>query len=690
MRRVEIRHGNQLTDVIDLYDILLHGNNSADRRLEEGDVIFVPVIGSVIGVAGDVNRPAIYELRKDHPETLEAALKLAGGINGFGYGDRVQVERIQQHQKMAALDVGLKRLTNQNFTIRDGDVIRVYPVLPGRANSVTVMGNVRRPGEYQWHQGMRVSDLVKKSEGILPKTYFKYALIKRIAGPEKIVHFFQVNLGDALVNPRMSQGDTVLQPKDELDIYSEDDVKDLPSVAVDGEVRLPGRFLLSKEMKVSDLVYMASGLKDDAYQDRAVLVRSDVTPAGKAIRRHIDVNLKAILSGAFALDVPLQANDELFIRAIQDWQRPPQFVEVSGEIVLPGLYDYYPGMRLGDLIAIAGGTKDDAFLKRAELARTEVINGSMTHHSYLDVDLRTQNRNDRNLLLKPNDELLVKSASNYHLPFTVMVNGKVMRPGVYTIKEGERLHSVLERCGGFLPDAFVQGIIFNRVSVQMQEQQTLAEARDRLQKEAANAALTQSQLASASSSSGSGGGGAASTASMMVLANVLAGSQNQQAEGRMVINVSSMLDGKPSSDDVVMEDGDSITVPSRPSSVTVMGKVNHPSSFLRGASYTVRDYINQAGGYTQYADKKQVFVIKADGSVLTADGYNQSRRSRLFPALPLISGGLMEAKLDVGDTVFVPENLTSFQNIQEVKDITTIIAQSAQGLAIIGLLATQL
>ncbi len=692
LRHIEVRHGNQLVDVIDLYDILLHGNNSADKRLDEGDVIFVPVIGNVIGVAGDVNRPAIYELKKDHAETLEAALKLAGGINGFGYGDHVQVERIEQHKKMIALDVGLKRLTNQNFTIRDGDVIRVYPVLPGRANTVVLWGNVRRPGEYQWYKGMRVSDLVKKGEGILPKTYFRYALIRRLFGPDKTIHFVQVNLADALTNAKVGPGDILVQPKDELDVFNEDDIKDMPSVAVNGGVRLPGRFVLEKDMKVSDLVYMAAGLKDDAYQDRAELVRTEVSPGGKAVRRHIDVNLRAIISGAFAQDVPLQANDELFIRTVQDWLRPPQFVEVSGEVRAPGMYDYYPGMRLSDLLAMGGGTKDDAYLKRAELAPTEVINGALTRHVYLDVDLRPQSRdqNDKNLLLKPNDELLVKAASNYHLPFTVMVSGKVMRPGVYTIREGERLHSLMERSGGFLPDAFVQGLIFTRVSVQRLEEQTLEDARVRLQKEAANVALSQAQLSSVSSSATSGTGGGNVTASLMVLANVLSGSQNQQAAGRMVIHVNSMLDGKPGSDDVVLEDGDAIDVPSRPSSVNVMGEVNHPSSFLRAGSYTVRDYVNEAGGFTQYADKKQILVVKADGSVLAADGYAQSRRSTLFPALPLISGGLLEAKLEVGDTIFVPEDLTGFQNIQMAKDITTIVANTAITLGTLGLLASRL
>ena len=687
LRHVEVRHDNQLVDVVDLYDILLHGNNSADARLQEGDVIFIPVIGNVVGVAGEVKRPAIYELKKDQVATLNETLKLAGGVSGFGFGDRVQVERIQGHKRMLALDIPLKRLSNQSFTILDGDVIKVYPVLPGHVNSVVLSGNVRRPGEFQWYKGMRVSDLVKKGEGILPNTYFKYALIRRLAGPEKTIHFLQVNLGDALTSPRMAQGDLALWPKDELDIYNLDDIRDLPAVAANGEVRFPGIFVLSPDMKISDLVYMAGGLKDDAYQDRVVLVRSDVTPSGRAVRRHIDVNLRAILKGDFSQDLTLKSNDELFVRTIQEWLRPPQFVEISGEVRMPGIYDYYPGMRVNDLLAMAGGPADDAYLKRAELARTEVVNGSETGHTYMDIDLRTRalHNSDENVVLRPNDELLVKAASNYHLPFTVTVSGKVMRPGIYTIREGERLDSVLERCGGFLPDAFVQGIVFRRTSVQKMQQQSLDEARQRLQKEAANAALTQAALSSASNS-----GSSSSTSggmSMMLIQNVLMSSQGAQADGRVVIHGNSLEAGKQGPDNLVLEDGDDIDVPIMPSSVNVIGEVNHPSSFLWRGSMTVRDYIYQAGGWTQYADKKQLMVVKADGSVLTTQGYDGIRKSELFPALPLISGGLMSARLDVGDTIFVPEDLTSIQDIQTAKDITQIIANVATGLGTVGLLA---
>src|SRR5262249_49961791 len=114
-----------------------------------------------------------------------------------------------------------------------------------------------------------------------------------------------------------------------------------------------------------------------------------------------------------------------------------------------------------------------------------------------------------------------------------------------------------------------------------------------------------------------------------------------------------------------------------------------PSAFLAQPSLTVTDYINQAGGFTPYADKKTVLVVKADGSVWTRDGYDNAK-PRTFPMLPLISGGLMDAQLEPGDTIYIPIDLTGIQNLEVAKSITQIIANSAMTLGVIGLLATKL
>src|SRR5262249_37108424 len=145
LRNVELRRGNELVETLDLYDILLHGNNGADKRLAEGDVIFVPVIGPVVGIAGDVKRPAIYDMSKKDPEQLREALQLAGGVSAFGYTMRLQVERVENHKKMVALDIDLLQASARRFSIRDGDVVKVFPVMPGLTNTVIVSGNIHRP-----------------------------------------------------------------------------------------------------------------------------------------------------------------------------------------------------------------------------------------------------------------------------------------------------------------------------------------------------------------------------------------------------------------------------------------------------------------------------------------------------------------------------------------------------------------
>src|SRR5579885_3033616 len=357
LRRIQLKRGNQLVRTIDLYDVLLRGDTSADVRLEDRDVVFVPPIGAVTGIAGNLKRPGIYELG-GRQETLSQVLSLAGGTDPFAYTQRIQIERVDNHQRRVILDTTLDKLGDRRFTVSDGDLVKVFPVLPEQKNRVSLVGNVYRPGDYQWHPGMKFSDLISMGEGVQPRTYFQYALVKRLEGKELYPHYLPVNLGQALDHPA-SAADIPLQPLDTVTIYNQDDLRNLPTVTVTGEVRIPGTYRLDPNMKVSDLIYLAGGLTEAAYQ------------------------------------------------------------------------------------------------KSAELARTEVVDGTVTRHQYIDVDLRSALDRDHSsdLVLAANDQLFIRSATNWHLPWTVTVGGRIARPGAYTIHEGEHLSSLIEQAGGFLPDA---------------------------------------------------------------------------------------------------------------------------------------------------------------------------------------------------------------------------------------------
>jgi protein involved in polysaccharide export with SLBB domain len=590
LRRIELRHGNQASSVIDLYGLLLDGRIPGDDQLQAGDVIFVPVIGPVAGVAGDVKRPAIYELA-GQSESISNLIKLAGGISAFGYSQRVQLERVENHAHRIALDVDLGEIRSARFVVHDGDLIKVYPVLPIEHDIVEIRGNVNRPGKYQWHPGMRVSDLIASAEGVAPHTFFKYALVRRKEGKARTVRLVAVDLGDALSDQVSSPGDIALQQEDDLTVYSESQMKYLPTVEVMGEVRNPGYYVLSQGMHVSDLLYLAGGLKDDAYQ------------------------------------------------------------------------------------------------KQAELARTEVVNGSHTSHTFIDVDLRSalSGIDEHNPVLEANDQLFVRKATDWHLPWVVYVRGRVARPGPYTIHEGERIASVLERAGGLMPDAYLPAAILIRQSVKELQQERLDQARGRLRE-----AIARAQITPTVASAASPGQTNENSQGLTMLQQVLQQSEGQQAQGRLVIHLKPLDELANSPDNIAMIDQDVLTIPRRPSDVNVLGEVYSPNAVVWRPGLSVRDCLNMAGGPTEGADADHTMVIKADGSVWTDEGIKQSKRSTMFPLLPVISGGLMDSKVSPGDTIYVPEQLIYTSKLQYASTITSIIAQSLSGLAIVGILAASL
>ena len=596
LRKVELRRGNQLIRTIDLYSLLLAGNEQSDEQLQPGDVIFVPVIGPVVGMIGDVKRPAIYELGSSG-QPLNSVIKLGGGISAFGYSQRVQVERVDAHQKRIALDIDLNDIRSQRFDIRDGDLIKIYPVLPTQQDIVTVRGSVNRPGKFEWHQGMRVADLVQLAEGTAPHTFFKYALIRRKEGKARTVRLVPVDLGEAMSDIVGGPQNIALEQEDELTVFSESQMKYLPTVQAFGEVRNPGYYVMSQGMHVSDLIYLAGGLKDDAYQ------------------------------------------------------------------------------------------------KSAEVARTQVINGAHTSHTFMDIDLRAamSGNDDHNPVLEANDQLFVRRASDWHLPWVVMVKGMVARPGPYTLHDGERIASVLERAGGLLPDAYLPATVLIRQSIKELQQKRLDEARERLQQSIMRIQMnpgTMNQLAAAQNPQNQNP--ATSPTTLNALEHVLTETEGQQAQGRLVIHMHPLNELANSPDNVMLVDQDQVTIPRRPDAVNVLGQVYSPNAIVYRPGLTTRDYLNQAGGPNEGADPDHIMVIKADGSVMTDAGIKQSKESTMFPLLPVISGGLMTARLDPGDTVYVPEKLIYENKMQETATMTQIIANAASSLAVIGILGASL
>ncbi|MGH8012172.1 MAG: SLBB domain-containing protein [Candidatus Binataceae bacterium] len=587
LRRIVVRRHGQIIKRVDLYSMLLHGNTNDDVQLQERDVILVPVLGPVVDLAGNVRNPAIYELGGIDP--LIGALRMAGGVSAFGYAERVEVERIFNHERRIVLDVNLNSPDARHFYVDDGDLVKVFTVLPKQQDIVRVDGNVNQPGVYQWNPGMRVADLVQDGQGIGDHTYLGYALVKRYEGPTRKPQFMPLNL-EAALSDQDSTDNLIMRPGDVLTIYGQGQINDVPTVTVKGDVRRPGTYPLTQGMRVTDLIYLAGGFKESAYKRKAELARTTVVDGDT---RHLteDVNLAAVFDG------------------------------------LP----------------------------------------------------------NTNVVLKPADMLFIAQAANWHQPWTVTVKGEVMRPGPYAINDGESLSAILAEAGGLRTDAYLPALILTRQSVKIVQGKNLDQARARLQTEIARAALMPEENKAQSVNVEQ------KAAALSMITGMLSQSAHEQATGRIVL---ASMDSLPalaaSPDNVKLDDKDEIIVPRRPNSVNVLGQVYGPTAIAYQPALTVRDYIDRAGGLTEGAAAKQIFVVKVNGAIVSLNGYKDMGRNRIFPLLPVVSGGLMSAHLDPGDSIYVPAKLLFVNPIQQTLDVTQLIANSAEGITYAALLGTLL
>ncbi len=388
LRNIQLKRHGKVVANLDLYDLLLHGDTSHDVRLQPGDVIFVPPVGRTVGVAGEVRRPAIYELKREN--NLRQLLDLSGGLLPTAYPQASQIERINRRGERTLVDVDLGDKKVLATRVRAGDTLRVFSILEKMEDIVLLSGHVQRPGGYQWRAGMRLSDLVPSIENdLLPRADLDYALVKRELPPDYRVEVFSVRLGRALQNPA-SADNVELRSRDEVVVFdaSEDRSETVdaliellrdqasfarPSriVSIGGVVRHPGKYPLETAMKVSDLIRAGGGLSEAAYALGAELTRYAVVEGSYREVAHVDVDLDAILKGKTDADLTLQAHDDLHIKRLPEWAGAVT-VEIKGEVRFPGIYPIARGEQLSKLLERAGGFTDMAFPQGAVFLREEL------------------------------------------------------------------------------------------------------------------------------------------------------------------------------------------------------------------------------------------------------------------------------------------------------------------------------
>src|ERR1017187_167891 len=666
LRRLQHYRGKQLVEEVDAYDLLLHGIRRDLQRIENGDSLMVPPLGPVVTVEGMVRRPAVYELRNE--KTLIDVLDLAGGILPAAALRHIEVQRLVAHEKrtMMSIEIGdtsdseVVRAQMSKFEVQDGDEIHIFPIAPYNSESIYLVGHVLRPGRYSYKPEMKLTDLVTSYADLLPEPSTRYAEIIRLHAPDyhPVVETF--DLATALEHPDRAPK---LEPLDTVHIFGRYDFEPDPEVLITGEVRAPGSYRTSGQQHLRDAIYQAGGATPDAWLDSAQLFRRQ--PDGTT--RVFSINLSDALAGDPLNNVLVQPRDRILVHR-QPEEVSPRSVYVKGDVARPGRYPLAVNMSASDLVLAAGGLLRSANPDGGDLTHYAISNssGQRVPAGHLDLNLAAAlaGKEDQDLPLRDGDVLTVPQQASWNdIGATVTLRGEVGKPGVYGIRPGERLSSLMTRAGGLLPTAYPRAAVFERVEVRDLQQKSRQELIERVEQE--------STVVRTSASTSGTEEAALQQAAMLQRQRVLDALRKAPVSGRLVIHLRPDRKGLAGSpEDIELRAGDSLTIPKQPGAVLVIGQVYNSNALTFMPGRNAGWYLSRAGGATRLADKGAIFIVRADGSVTSKQG-------------GYWSGGVLSATTGPGDTIVVPEKpALGSSTMKNVLSIAQIAASTALVAAI--------
>jgi protein involved in polysaccharide export with SLBB domain len=384
LRNIQLKRNGKTVAQLDLYDLLLSGDTSDDRKLQPGDVIFVPPVGPQVRVGGSVKRPAIYELRGE--TSVARVIQMAGGLTSDAFPSGARIQRIDGNEERKVVSIDASHADAKSLIARAGDALTIPRVLPRLEKTVGLAGHVHRPGPYQWHDGMRLTDILTSEAALKPAADSNYILIRREDPRTRQVSAISANLSAALDSPA-SAANVALKSRDTIYVFDlsfgrqrivSPLLQELQlqarfgepyrEVSISGKVPAPGTFPLEPGMRVSDLLRAGGGLAEEAYALKAEVARYEVVAGEYRRTEVIDVDLDAILRGNAAADIPLREHDNLRISTIPDWDTL-WTISLEGEVKFPGEYRIRRGETLREVVERAGGLTEAAFPEGAIFLR---------------------------------------------------------------------------------------------------------------------------------------------------------------------------------------------------------------------------------------------------------------------------------------------------------------------------------
>jgi protein involved in polysaccharide export with SLBB domain len=561
LRRVELRRGSEKVTEFDLYNLLIRGDKSKDVKLLPGDVIYVPPVGPQTAITGSVKSPGIYELLPD--ESLSEALDNAGGVSTVASGARVSIERIQERHTRHAMEVSYDQ-AGLKTPIIDGDLIRVFSIVPLYADTVTLRGNIANPGRFAWHAGMRVSELIPDKESLITRNYWWKRAQLGLPAPE-----FEPTPGFQEMR----------QPSDNNPITLKPPVQPEDMTAAD---LLSQQYAMQQQQLQPGGAFQQPGMQPQGLQPLSPQQQGSLQPGYQQNQPY-----------------PMQRGTTSSIGGAQQaisalGPRPAQRTQVR--LLAPDIvWDY---------------------------ATVERINPDTLKTALVPFDLGKlvlQHDSSQDVELKSGDIVSIFSEADIRVPLAqqtklVTLDGEFAHSGTYSVEPNESLRHLVARAGGITPKAYLYGSEFTRESVRVVQQARIDEYVHTLE-----VSMQRGNLALAAASATSPTDAALGASTQTSEKDLLTALRQIRATGRIVLSFKPEDIALESIPDIALENGDHFEIPSAPAVVNVVGAVYNQNSFLFADGRTTGAYLLQAGGPNRDADSGRSFVIRANGDVVSRD-----------------------------------------------------------------------
>ena len=601
-------------------------------------------------VLGDVNQPGSYVV--SGLDSIGGALYRGGGVSEVGTLRNIQLKRNGRVVETLDLyDLLLRGDTTSVTRLQPGDVIFVPPV----GDTISIGGAVKRPAIYEVKSNTSIADAVSLAGGLSSDADGTGAVLERIDGERRTISVDLTDPGGSVLAVR--SGDILVVPEVLPTLEN--------TVVLAGHVFRPGNVQWRSGMRLTDLIRSADVLKPGVDMEYVLIRREEMR--GQPIEV-VSANLrKALQVPGGPEDIQLEASDTVHVFSLALGRQriveplleemrlqstidlPAREVQISGDVRAPGVYPLEGEMRISDLIRAGGNLAEGAFALEAELTRYAVVGSSERTVEVVKVDLDAIRRGDTSddLVLREHDYLIINRVPEWDATWTVTLEGEVQFPGDYRVRKAETLSQVLQRAGGLTGKAFPEGAVFLRESLREQEQEQIDLLARRMEADIAALSLQDADS-----------GGSNTLATGQVLLEQL---RATEAVGRLVIDMQQDID-------IELRDGDRLLVPQHPQVVTVMGEIQRNTSHLYQDDMSRDDYISMSGGLTRRADKRHIYVVRANGAVVAGSGSRWIGRGGRTAIRP-------------GDTIVVPLDADRMRPLTLWANVTQILYQAAIAVA---------